>query len=169
VVLPLLAVLLAGCSSSPRNDLLDAVADVTNAANDRDAAELRGALANLRAEIDSQVRDNTLSTDESTRLLTLVQQLEADAALVEQPDASPSPTPSASSASPSPSPSPTPSPSPSPTRSPSPRPSPTEEPEESEEPTEEPEEPEPSDLVPSPMVTSPAAAVDEPAASPSEA
>lgn len=153
VVLPLLAVLLAGCASSPRNDLLDVVADVTDAANDRDAADLRGALANLRAEIDSQVRDNTLSTDESTRLLTIVQQLEADAALVEPEESpSPSPSPSPSSASPTPEQTEEESPSPSPSRSPSPSPRPTEEPEEPEE-SEEPEAPAPTDLLPSPATT----------------
>ena len=161
VVLPLLAVLLAGCASDPRAELRDAVADAIEEANDGDASGLRGALSNLRAEIDSQVRDGDLPAAEASRLLAIVQQLEADAALLEEPEEpSPSPSPSPTPEETEEEPSPTPSPSPTPTEEEE-EPEPTPEPEP--EPTEEPA-PEPTEILPSPVATSP-----EPAASTSPA
>lgn len=159
VVLPLLAVLLAGCAGDPQTSLRDAVADVVDEANARDAGGLRGALSNLRAEIDGQVRNGDLPTAEATRLLAILQQLEADAALLDAPE--------------EPSPSPTPSPTPEETEEepePSPTPEETEEEDEPEpEPTQAPEPTEAPEPAPTEILPSPAATSAEPSASASPA
>ena len=127
--------LLAGCATSPEAQLREALGEVTERANDNDAAGLRTAVDELTALVARQ-KGTDLEAGEADRVLAAAAAVRAAADLLEAPvpppgtvptaSASPSRTPSASptpSASRSPSPSPTPSPTRSPT--PSPTPSPT--------------------------------------------
>ena len=122
------AALLSGCASSPKADLNTALADVTNTANAKDAAGLRGALDRLGAVVNRQSAAD-LPLDKAQRIRALVEKLRVDAALLDAPPTpTPTPTPTRTptrTASPSASPSETPTPSPTQSRTPSPTPTPT--------------------------------------------
>ncbi|MDP9182236.1 MAG: hypothetical protein M3P04_05605 [Actinomycetota bacterium] len=125
--LALCGVLLAGCSGgglTPQGRLQDDTAELVDQANAKDLAGLRAAAADLRQEIDDQVRAGQLTQARAQLLLRLLAAIERDAFLVNgepTPSATPSPTASPTpSPTPSPTLSPTPSPTPSPTASPTP-------------------------------------------------
>ena len=127
-----LALLLAGCAGSPQAELDQAVSDVTDQANARNADGLRDAADTLIALLSAQ-SGSGFDAAKVKRLQALAQQVEDDAALLERL-AGPAPTatasrtsspPSTRSSSPSPTPSPSPSPTPSPSASPTPSASPS--------------------------------------------
>jgi len=117
-----LALLLAGCASSPRADLNGALTDVTNRANARDAAGLRLAVDRL-VEVVNRQSGSSLPLEEAQRIRDDAAKVKAGAALLE-----PAPTPAPTTAPPSPTPSPTPRPLPSTTPTPPPSPPPSETP-----------------------------------------
>jgi tRNA threonylcarbamoyladenosine modification (KEOPS) complex Pcc1 subunit len=120
------AVVLTACSSSgsPQADLQTRMNAVVNAANAKDAAQLRGAVEDFLREVTSQSQNGDITSTKAQDLRIVADRLLTHASLLDQP----SPTPAPSSAAPSPSPSPTSAaPSPSPTPAP-PSPSPTEAP-----------------------------------------
>jgi outer membrane murein-binding lipoprotein Lpp len=131
--------LLAGCSADPAGELRKEVRDLTEAANDRDAEQVRDEVDDLLAEIEDAVRSGELTSAEGARLAQLATAVR-DAAVQLEP--AEEPTPSPTTASPTPSPTPSPTRSPTPTRTPSATPSPTEteepEPEPTGDPTDEP-------------------------------
>lgn len=118
-----LALTLSACGVEPRDELRGDVEAVTLAANVRDVAELRDAVAELRATIRRQVAADELVRAKGERLNAIALQILENAELLEGVEPSPEPTEE---------------PEPEPTEEPSPEPEPTEEPEP--EPTEEPEE-----------------------------
>lgn len=139
VAVPAAALVLTGCATSdPRQERRADVAQLTDAANDRDVDAVRDEVDDLLATLRAQVADGRLDRAEADRLRQLAQRIDENAELLE----------------PSPSPSPTPSPSPSP--SPSPTPEETEEPEQTEEPdppeqTEDPDQPDQPDQTEQPQ------------------
>lgn len=76
--------LLSGCASSPAAELRQAVAEVTDRANARDAAGLRRAADQLLAVIAKQ-SGSELSLAEAQALRALAEKVKADAALLEAP------------------------------------------------------------------------------------
>lgn len=130
--LVLCGALLAGCGGAeltPKGRLQDLTAELVQEANAKDLAGVRGAAADLRQEVEDQVRAGLLSRARGQLLLQLLAAIERDALLLiatPTPSATPSPTPSpTASPTPSPTASPTPSPTPSESPTPSPTPSPT--------------------------------------------
>jgi hypothetical protein len=103
--LVLCGALLAGCSGgglTPHDRLQDLTAQLVEQTNARDVAGARGAAADLRQEIEDQVRASQLSQARAQLLLRLIAAVERDLPLLTEP--SPTPTPSET---PSPTPSPT--------------------------------------------------------------
>ena len=114
-----LCLLLAGCSSSesPQAALQTKMNAITQAANDKNAAELRGAVDDFLQEVRRQSANADISLTKAQDLQTIATLLLTHTSQLEEV-ASPTPLPS-----PSESPSPSPSPSPaeaSPTSAPSP-------------------------------------------------
>jgi hypothetical protein len=149
------ALLLTGCATDVRGELRKEVADITEAANDRDADGVRREVEDLDGALDDAVRSGELTSAEAAAIAALAASVRERAALLETPEPAPHETTE-----------PTPSPAATP-RSPSPSP-PEQEPEDSEEPEEpdEPEEPEQDeptteqtegDVVPTEVPLSPAA------------
>jgi outer membrane biosynthesis protein TonB len=123
-----LALVLAGCASSPRSELRDASREVLAAANDRDADATAAAADELLSVLRSQVASGDLTDAEAEPLRAAALAVRDRAGLLE-PEPSPSPEPSEEpSPEPEPEPSPEPSPEPEPTQEPSPPPEPTEPP-----------------------------------------
>jgi tRNA threonylcarbamoyladenosine modification (KEOPS) complex Pcc1 subunit len=121
------SVLLAACSSSgsPKADLQTRMNAVVDAANAKDAAQLRGAVEDFLREVTAQSQNGDITSTKAQDLRTVASRLLTHAALLDEatPSAAPSSEPPSPSPSPSPSPLPSPSPSPSPTQAP-PSPSP---------------------------------------------
>lgn len=117
-------VLLAACStsSSPQAELQTRMNAITEAANAKDAAALRSAVNDFLSEVRQQSANADITLRKAQDLQTVATRLLAEAAVLEQSDASPPPAPSPSR---EPSPTPPPSPSPEPSPSPTPEPSPT--------------------------------------------
>ncbi len=135
LVVPVLVISLAGCSSAnPDVELNDDVEAVIGAANDEDSSGVRGAVDDLLNTISALGGTGRLAPAREAELRALALAVLDDVELL---DAEPSPAPSPSpSPSPRPSPSPSPSPPPPPpSPSPSPSPSPTEEEEDDESPS----------------------------------
>ena len=105
-----LALVLAGCASSPRSELRDASREVLAAANDRDADATAAAADELLSVLRSQVASGDLTDAEAEPLRAAALAVRDRAGLLE------------------PEPSPEPSPEPEPTQEPSPAPEPTEPP-----------------------------------------
>jgi hypothetical protein len=115
---------LAACSSSgsAAADLQTKMNAVTDAANAKDAAQLRIAVSEFLQEVSAQSQNGDIPSTKAQDLRTVAARVLADASLLEDttPTAAPStPTPEAS---PTPSPTPKPTPTPEPTQAP---PSPT--------------------------------------------
>ena len=152
VIAPLVALVLAGCSSPSDTDsqLRSGVNDVIEAANAGKTAELRTEADALLRTISKLGGSGKLPAGKETQLRTLVLAILAKAGQLDPPP-SPAPSPSPSmSPSPSPSPSPKPSPSPPPSPSPSPSPSPPPSPSPSPSPDKKKGPPPESSLTPSP-------------------
>lgn len=83
VVLAAALVGLSGCAGSG-DEVRDLLADITVAANDRDADALRSAADDLIDELASQRAAGELGPAEADRLTQLAQQVRADADLIDQ-------------------------------------------------------------------------------------
>lgn len=77
------AVALTGCAANG-DPLRDHLADITNAANDRDADALRAAADDLLAELEAQQAAGELTAGEVQRFGDLTRQVRADADLIDQ-------------------------------------------------------------------------------------
>ena len=109
------ALVLAGCSASPAAQRYQALADVIDAANDRDVPQLQAAVQSFVTLVEGQ-RDE-LGAAETQRLVDAARAVLDDAALAAP--ATPTPSPSSATPTPTPSPTQTPSPTPSPSATPS--------------------------------------------------
>jgi len=87
------ALLLAGCATSAQAQLDQAVADVTDQANVRNAEGLRTAADELQELVSGLSGSGDLGRAKATRLLDLASKIRADADLLEREEQTPTPAP----------------------------------------------------------------------------
>lgn len=141
-VLGVTALLLAGCAGDARSSARDAVAEITEDANSRDADAVRRGVDELEQALIDAVGSGELDGPEADPIIAAARAVRERATLIEEQEPEPTeePTPEPTE---EPEPGPTAEPEPEPTGEPEPEP--TGEPEPTEEPEDEPEEQEDDD------------------------
>ncbi len=84
LVLPLLAGLVAGCGASPDDERREAVAALTEAANDGDASAVRSQADALLETVAAQLDRGELTAEQASRLTALAEAVRAGADVIDQ-------------------------------------------------------------------------------------